>query len=197
MRNPGLWLAYGTTALSTAAILAIFSYLAPLLTETTGLSGGWIPVVLAVYGVGALIGITSAGRTADRRPFTTLTVALTGLIVAAVALALGAGTPWLAVPAIVLVGAFGFANNPAVNGRVFSLAGSAPTLAAAFNVSAFNVGITIGPWLAGLTLDAGAGYPAVGWVGALFGILALGTVLLATRLPAARTPEPQPATSAR
>ncbi|MFI5733951.1 Cmx/CmrA family chloramphenicol efflux MFS transporter [Kribbella sp. NPDC051587] len=191
MRNPGLWLAYGTTALSTAAILAIFSYLAPLLTETTGLPEAWIPAVLAVYGVGALIGITTAGRTADRRPFTTLTLALTGLGVAAIALALGAGTPWLAVPAIVLVGAFGFANNPAVNGRVFSLAGSAPTLAAAFNVSAFNVGITVGPWFAGLALDAGAGYSSVGWVGALFTLLALGTVLLATRLPV-RSPEPQP-----
>ncbi len=195
IRNPGLWLAYGTTALSTAAILAIFSYLAPLLTDSTGLSAAWVPAVLAVYGVGALIGITTAGRTADRRPFTTLTVALTGLIAAAIALALGAGTPWLAVPAIVLVGAFGFANNPAVNGRVFSLAGSAPTLAAAFNVSAFNVGITVGPWLAGLALNAGAGYPSVGWVGALFAILALGTVLLATRLPAP-VHHPAPATCA-
>ncbi|MFC9691762.1 Cmx/CmrA family chloramphenicol efflux MFS transporter [Kribbella sp. NPDC056951] len=183
LRNPSLWLAYGTTALSTAAILAIFSYLAPLLTDSTGLSAAWVPAVLAVYGVGALIGITTAGRTADRRPFTTLTVALTGLIAAAVTLALGAGTPWLAVPAIILVGAFGFANNPAVNARVFTLAGNAPTLAAAFNVSAFNVGITVGPWLAGLTLDAGAGYPSVGWTGALFAILALGTILLATRLP--------------
>ncbi|TDD56902.1 MFS transporter [Kribbella antibiotica] len=189
MRNPGLWLAYGTTALSTAAILAIFSYLAPLLTETTGLPEAWVPAVLAVYGVGALIGITSAGRTADRRPFTTLTVALIGLIVAAIALALGAGTPWLAVPVIVLVGAFGFAINPAVNGRVFSLAGSAPTLAAAFNVSAFNVGITVGPWLAGLALDAGAGYPSVGWISALFGVLALGTVIVAVRL---RAPAPEP-----
>ncbi|WP_344155059.1 Cmx/CmrA family chloramphenicol efflux MFS transporter [Kribbella yunnanensis] len=180
--NPSLWLAYGTTALSTAAILAIFSYLAPLLTDSTGLSAAWVPAVLAVYGIGALIGITTAGRTADRRPFTTLTVALTGLIAAAVTLALGAGTPWLAVPAIILVGAFGFANNPAVNARVFTLAGNAPTLAAAFNVSAFNVGITVGPWLAGLTLDAGASYPSVGWVGALFALLALGTILLATRL---------------
>ncbi|MFK4089025.1 Cmx/CmrA family chloramphenicol efflux MFS transporter [Kribbella sp. NPDC020789] len=184
MRNPALWLAYGTTALSTAAILAIFSYLAPLLTETTGLPDPWVPAVLAVYGVGALIGITTAGRTADRRPFTTLTVALTGLGVAAIVLALGAGTPWLAVPAVILVGAFGFANNPAVNARVFSLAGSAPTLAAALNVSAFNVGITLGPWLAGLPLNTGAPYPTVAWTSALFTTLALTTVLLATRLPA-------------
>jgi DHA1 family chloramphenicol resistance protein-like MFS transporter len=182
MANPQLWLAYSTTALSTGAILVIFSYLAPLLTETTGLSDGWVPIVLALYGVGALIGITISGRFADRRPFTTLTVTLIGIVAAAVTLALTTGTPWLAVPAIVLVGTFGFASNPAVNSRVFSVAGDAPTLAAAFNISAFNVGITLGPWLGGLALGAGAGYPAVGWIGAALGVLAFGTILVAARV---------------
>jgi MFS transporter, DHA1 family, chloramphenicol resistance protein len=181
MVNPQLWLAYGTTALSTGAILVIFSYLAPLLTETTGLSDGWVPVVLALYGVGALLGITVSGRTADRRPFSTLAVSLAGVVAAAVILALATGTPWLAVPAIVLVGTFGFATNPAVNSRVFSVAGSAPTLAAAFNISAFNVGITVGPWLGGLALDAGAGYSSVGWIGAALATLAAGTIPLAFR----------------
>lgn len=179
MVNPRLWLAYGTTALSTAAYLVIFSYLAPLLTESTGLTEGWVPVVLALYGVGALAGITIGGRTADARPFTTLHVGIGGGIAASVVLALGTGTPWLAVVAVVLVGAFGFANNPAINTRVFGLAGSAPTLAAAFNISAFNVGITIGPWLGGLAIDANAGYPSVAWIGAALGIVALGTVLVA------------------
>ncbi|MFG1625606.1 Cmx/CmrA family chloramphenicol efflux MFS transporter [Kribbella sp. NPDC049227] len=179
MINPKLWLAYGTTAMSTAAYLVIFSYLAPLLTESTGLTEGWVPVVLALYGVGALAGITIGGRTADARPFTTLHVGIGGGIAASIVLALGTGTPWLAVVAIVLVGAFGFANNPAINTRVFGLAGSAPTLAAAFNISAFNVGITIGPWLGGLAIDANAGYPSVAWIGAVLGLVALGTVLIA------------------
>ncbi|MEV0799416.1 Cmx/CmrA family chloramphenicol efflux MFS transporter [Kribbella sp. NPDC050281] len=177
MINPKLWLAYGTTAMSTAAYLVIFSYLAPLLTESTGLTEGWVPVVLALYGVGALAGITIGGRTADARPFTTLHVGIGGGIAASIVLALGTGTPWIAVVAIVLVGAFGFANNPAINTRVFGLAGSAPTLAAAFNISAFNVGITIGPWLGGLAIDANAGYPSVAWIGAILGLVALGTVL--------------------
>ncbi|MFD7155051.1 Cmx/CmrA family chloramphenicol efflux MFS transporter [Kribbella sp. NPDC059898] len=181
MVNPQLWLAYGTTALSTGAILVIFSYLAPLLTETTRLSDAWVPVILALYGVGALAGITISGRTADRRPFGTLAISLTGVVLAAVVLALAAGTPWIAVLAIVAVGSFGFATNPAVNSRVFGVAGSAPTLAAAFNISAFNVGITVGPWLGGLALDAGAGYPSVGWIGAGLGVLAVGTIPLAVR----------------
>lgn len=183
MVNPKLWLAYATTAVSTGAILVVFAYLAPLLTDSTGLSAGWIPVVLAVYGVGALAGITVGGRTADSHPFTTLRIGMTGLIAAAVVLAVWTESAWIAVPAIVALGAFGFANNPAINARVFVVAGSAPTLAAAFNISAFNVGITAGPWLGGLAIDAGAGYSSVAWIGAGLGVVALGTVLVASRRP--------------
>ncbi|TCO51245.1 DHA1 family chloramphenicol resistance protein-like MFS transporter [Kribbella antiqua] len=179
MRNPDLWIAYATTAVSTGAILVVFSYLAPLLTDTTGLSADWVPLVLALYGVGALAGITIGGRTADSRPFTTLRIATIGLIAAAVVLALWTSTAWVAVAAIALFGGFGFANNPAVNTRVFAVAGEAPTLAAAFNISAFNVGITVGPWLGGLAIDAGAGYPSVAWIGAALGVLALVTIVVA------------------
>ena len=188
MANPQLWLAYGTTALSTGAILVIFSYLAPLLTETTGLSATWVPVILALYGVGALAGITISGRTADRRPFRTLVISLTGVIAAAVVVALATATPWLAVPAIIGIGTFGFATNPAVNSRVFSVAGSAPTLAAAFNISAFNVGITAGPWLGGAALGAGAGYPTLAWLGAGLGVIALGVITVSMRRVKVLTP---------
>ncbi|NUR99882.1 MAG: MFS transporter [Kribbellaceae bacterium] len=190
MANPQLWLAYGTTALSTGAILVVFSYLAPLLTGPTGLSEAWVPVILALYGVGALIGITISGRTADRRPLSTLVVSLGGAVTAAVLLALATGTPWLAVPAVIGIGTFGFATNPAVNSRVFSVAGSAPTLAAAFNISAFNVGITVGPWLGGLALDAGTGYSSVGWIGAGLAVLAAGTIPLALRSQRAAADQP-------
>ena len=183
MANPRLWLSYATTALVTAAILVIFSYFAPLLTESTGLRSGAVPGVLALYGVGSLIGITIGGRTADATPFRTLSVGITGLVVLSAALALWAGEPVVAIATIFLLGGFGFATNPALNARVFSLAGQAPTFATAINFSSFNVGITIGPWLGGLAIDAGAGYPALGWIAVALGLVALGTVVLAALLP--------------
>jgi MFS transporter, DHA1 family, chloramphenicol resistance protein len=45
-------------------------------------------------------------------------------------------------------------------------------------VSAFNLGITAGPWLGGLALDAGADYPVVAWLDAGAGVVALGAVAL-------------------
>jgi DHA1 family chloramphenicol resistance protein-like MFS transporter len=182
LATPRLWLAFGTTALTTGALLASFSYLSALLVETTGLESVWVPAVLALYGVGSLIGITIGGRSADARPFLSLYTGVAGLIVTSAALALGAPVAALAVPLIFLLGAFGFATNPALNTRVFTLAKDAPTLAAALNVSSFNVGITVGPWLGGLAIAAGLGYPSVAWIGAAIGVVSLGTVALAAGL---------------
>lgn len=183
MVNPRLWLSYATTALVTAAILVVFSYLAPLLTDVTGLPPQAVPAVLALYGVGALIGVVLGGRSADATPFRTLAVGITGLVVLSGVLAVQAGTPVVAVAAVFLLGGCGFGVNPALNARVFSLAEEAPTLATAVNFSAFNVGITVGPWLGSVALEAGAGYAALGWIGVLLALAALATVVLAALLP--------------
>ena len=189
LRNARLWLAFGTTALVTATILIVFSYLAPLLIQTTGLPPGAVPGVLALYGLGSFIGITVGGRFADALPFHTLFISITGLIVLSGVLAITASVPAVAIGVIALLGGFGFAANPALNARVFSLAGDAPRLATATNFSAFNVGITLGPWLGGLAIDAGAGYPALGWIAVGTGAAALATVLFAAFVPVS-SPDP-------
>ncbi|WP_330231948.1 MFS transporter [Nocardia sp. NBC_00508] len=176
MMRPPLWLSYGTTALAIGALLVSFAYLGALLSDTTRLAEGWIPVVLAIYGFGALLGIVVGGRTADAHPLTSLYIGLAGVVLTSALLAL---TAEYVVPVVLLsflLGAFGFGINPTLNSRVFTLAGDAPTLAAATNISAFNVGITAGPWLGGLAIGAGLGYAAVAWIGAALGVAALGTV---------------------
>lgn len=183
MVSPRLWLSYATTALITGANLVVFGYLAPLLTEGTGLPSGAVPVVLGIYGVGSLIGITLGGRTADATPFRTLSVGIAGVVAFSMVLALWAATPVVAIAAVFLLGGFGFATNPALNARVFGLAERAPTLATATNFAAFNVGITIGPWLGGLAINAGTGYPALGWIAAALGLAAFATVIIAALLP--------------
>ncbi|MFF1819457.1 Cmx/CmrA family chloramphenicol efflux MFS transporter [Kribbella sp. NPDC058245] len=183
LMSPRLWLAFATTALVTASILVVFSYLAPLLIQTTGLPAGAVPGVLALYGLGSFIGIAIGGRTADAMPFHTLFTGISGLVVLSAVLALTASSPIVAVAAIFLLGGFGFAVNPALNARVFSLAGDAPILATATNFSSFNIGITLGPWLGGLAINAGAGYRSLGWIAVVTGLTALATVVVAAYLP--------------
>lgn len=112
LRNARLWLAFGTTVMVTATILVVFSYLAPLLTQATGLTPGAVPGVLALYGLGSFIGITIGGRFADALPFHTLFISIVGLIALSAVLALTATVPAVAIGVIALLGGFGFAANP-------------------------------------------------------------------------------------
>ncbi|MEU5994677.1 Cmx/CmrA family chloramphenicol efflux MFS transporter [Spirillospora sp. NPDC047418] len=175
---PRLWALYGTTALATSGLLVTFGYLGALLTETTGIAERWVPAVLALYGVGALLGITAGGRTADRWAVPTLYAGFTGLTAVSVLLALAAESPVPVVVLVFLLGLAGFGTNPTLNSRAFGMVDGAATLVAAGNVVAFNIGITAGPWLGGLAIDAGKGYASTAWIGAGLGAAALAAVVL-------------------
>lgn len=171
-----VWLLYLTTALAISALMVTFGYLAAFLTETTGMAERWVPVVLAVYGIGSCLGIMVGGRTADAHPLRSLTIGITGLTVTSALLALTAHHVVPVVLLVFLLGAFGFGVNPVLNSRVFTLAPGASTLGAAGNVGAFNVGITVGPWLGGLALGAHWDYPTLAWIGVALGAAALAVV---------------------
>ena len=175
-------MSYALTAASIAALIVTFSYLGALLLDRTHVSTSALPIYLLLSGAGAVAGIAIGGRAADRRPLLTLAVAFVGVLVVSLLLAaLARSAPSVAV-LVVLLGAFGFDSNPVLNSRVFGLAPGAPTLAPAFNVSAFNVGISAGPWLGGAVLTSGAGFAAIPAVGAALAAFALGLLGVETRM---------------
>ncbi|WP_032919184.1 Cmx/CmrA family chloramphenicol efflux MFS transporter [Streptomyces rimosus] len=186
-RDKQVWLALVGTALNGAAVFALFSYLAPLLTDTAGLSEGSVPTVLALFGVGALIGTFVGGRFADAYPFGTILGGIGSSATVLALLALTAHSPVAAVTLSLLLGVTAFATAPALNARMFNVAHAAPTLAGATTTSAFNLGNTIGPWLGGLVIGAGWGYPAVAWTGALLAALGVGVTVMALRLHRTRS----------
>ncbi|MFC4589417.1 Cmx/CmrA family chloramphenicol efflux MFS transporter [Sphaerisporangium corydalis] len=198
MAEPRLWLAYGVAALSACSVIVIFSYLGTLLTATTGLPEGWVPVVLALFGVGSLTGIILGSRFGDTRPFAALYAGTAGIVAVSVLLALTATSVAPVAVLVFLLGGFGFFVNPALNVRIYAIAGEARTIAGATATSAFNVGVVLAPWLGGLTIAAGFGYPSVAWAGAAIGVVTLGAIALASalhRAPAPRASEGQPVTS--
>ncbi|ANS63330.1 arabinose efflux permease family protein [Streptomyces lincolnensis] len=175
---PRLWRAYATTALTISATSAVFSYLGALLEDVTGIPERLVPVVLGLYGAGALAGLIVGGRTGDRAPFGVLLTGMGTVAVVAAALAPTAEIPAVVIPLVVLLAAGGFATNPAVNARVFGILGETRTLGGAMNIAAFNVGIAVAPWVSGLAIDAGPGPAGIGWVGAAFALAALANTLL-------------------
>jgi len=116
MRRPILWLAYATTMLTTAAYMCTFGYLGAMLVTVSGVSAERLPVVLILFGIGAFVGLTMGGRTADRHTFSTLVTGIIGLIIASAAIALFAAYWQAAVTLVFVLGLAGFLLNPAVWG---------------------------------------------------------------------------------
>ncbi|MBW5425772.1 Cmx/CmrA family chloramphenicol efflux MFS transporter [Streptomyces sp. BG9H] len=195
MARPQLWLSYAITAFAFGAVIVTFSYLAALLTEVSGVSAGWVPVLLALFGVGGMAGILIGGRTAGARPLGTLGAGLGGLALFSALLALTAQVTAVVIALVFLLGLAGYVTNPALQSRVFTLAPGAPTLVGAANTAAFNVGNTVAPLLGGMAIDAGFGYASVAWVGAALAAAGVAGVLWAAYLQrpgAGRAPTPEP-----
>jgi MFS transporter, DHA1 family, chloramphenicol resistance protein len=181
-RDRQVWLSIVITALAAGGVFCAFSYLAPLLTDVAGLDSGWVPWVLGLFGVGAVIGTAIGGRVADAHLFGVLLSGITASTVFLVALALLASNQAAVVALSFLLGLSAFYTAPALNARMFNIAGAAPTLAGATATAAFNLGNTTGPWLGGVVIDADFGFSATAWAGAGMLVLGLVAVVLSLRL---------------
>lgn len=181
-RKLPLWLALATTMLFQSAVFCAFSYLAPLLTDVAGISVSQVPIVLLLFGIGSFIGITIGGRYADRGPLRNVIVSLIAMSVSFVVLIAMANSAVGAVVAAFLFGLTAFSIAAALNSRVFALAGDAPTLSASVNVSAFNAGNTIGPWLGGALIGGGLGFVAPVWGALALGLGALSVATVSWRI---------------
>ncbi|GAB3410085.1 MFS transporter [Flindersiella endophytica] len=181
MRRPRLWTIYAVTILSTAAYMISFNFLAAMLTDITAIPEAWIPAVLASFGVGAYLGLSIGGRIADRRPHRVLLAGGSGIAALSVLLVALVEHAWALVPIVFLLGVVAFVLNPAIYGRVFAIAGDAPTLAGATTVSAFQLGISLTPVLASAALTHGAPITVVSWIGAALATAVIPLILLDRR----------------
>ncbi|GGV83048.1 putative chloramphenicol resistance protein [Streptomyces gelaticus] len=175
LTGPRLLLTLLTSALVQGATFCAFSYVEPLATHVTGLTAGWVPGLLALFGLGSFIGVTVAGRLVDTRPVAFTAAGLVALVIGWTGLALTAGSPSATVALVLVQGMLAFGTGTALISWVFRLAADAPTLSGSFATAAFNVGAALGPWLGGLAIGAGFGFRSPLWVSALLMALALGT----------------------
>src|SRR5215218_3297119 len=173
LRSARLWLVLGATVLVMGGCMGTFSFISPLLTERSGIPAALVPLVFVCFGVGSMIGTNGVGRFADRRPVATLIAcALAAGLVLVLLIPLSAN-PVTAVIVITLLGVVTMAIPPVASGLSVRLAGSAPTLAAAFTVSAFNGGIAAGSAIGGHTLDTALGATGPATVGVVMVVLGL------------------------
>lgn len=161
------------TVVGSSAMFTVFTYIAPILHSQAQASTPFITAMLVLFGVGLTLGNVWGGKAADRSVDRTLIVSL--LVLIAVLLVFPAMLGWSLPTALAILvwGIASFALVPPLQMRVMDAAKDAPNLASAVNIGAFNLGNAIGAALGGAVINAGMGYSAVSFAGALMAGLGL------------------------
>jgi MFS transporter, DHA1 family, chloramphenicol resistance protein len=178
IRKPRLWGIFAITILTTAAYMITFNYLAAMLADIAAIAEIWTPAILALFGIGAFIGLSIGGRISDQRPHVALLNGAAAIVILSVTMVVAIQHAWTVIPTVFLLGIAAFVLNPAIYGRVFAIADDAPTLAGATTVSAFQLGISSTPVLAAIALTQGAALTSVCLIGAALAATAVPLILI-------------------
>jgi MFS transporter, DHA1 family, inner membrane transport protein len=157
LRRPQVLLIMGMSALTSASLFCVFTYVAPTLETITHISPHAVTLTLLAFGVGITAGNLLGGRLSDWRPTAFL---IGSLLVLMLALAILYFAEPYAVPAVAMLlvwGALQFAAGTPLQSRIVEHAADAPNLASTLNQGAFNLGNATGASLGGMLLTAGLG----------------------------------------
>lgn len=185
-RTPVL-LGFLTTILGFAGVFAVFTYIAPLLTQVSGFADSTVSPILLVFGGGLVLGNLLGGKLADIRLEAALIGSMIALGLVLAVMAIGLENRIAAVALTGLLGVAGFATVPPLQSWVLSKAiGAGESLASSLNIAAFNLGNALGAWAGGMSISHGSGSKALPFVAAVFPILAILVALVAFSLEGRR-----------
>ncbi|QGU02765.1 Inner membrane transport protein YdhP [Corynebacterium kalinowskii] len=182
-----VWLTLAMGTVGFGGMFAVYTYIAWTMTDPTraAMDPVLIPVVLAAYGAGGLVGNLFGGWLADRNLEIGIGVTLTAIVAVMLGFYVLSAHPISGTIMFGVIGFFGSALVPQLQIRLMDVAGRAQTLAAALNHSALNLANAAGAALGGAVIAAGYSYAAPSLAGAAMAIAALvvwlPTVLLRRR----------------
>ncbi|MFG1173497.1 MFS transporter [Erwiniaceae bacterium CAU 1747] len=170
-----LWLSLLMTVFFAAAMFALFSYIAPLLLEVTGVTDRGVSWTLFLIGAGLTVGNILGGRLADWRVSFSLILSFSLIAVFSLLFSWTSHALWLAEITLFLWAMATFATVPALQINVVRHGKDAPNLVSTLNISAFNVGNALGAWVGGAVIGGGYGLTAVPVAAAM--LAAIGLIL--------------------
>jgi DHA1 family inner membrane transport protein len=196
-RNLQVWLALGIGSVGFIGFFAVYTYVAPAVTEYAQLDPALVPLALITMGAGMTVGNLFGGWLADRSVARSMFIGFGLFALSLLGYALTAASPVGMFVFLFAIGATGAALSPAIQMRLMDVAGDSQTLAAAVNHSAFNIGNSLGAALGGLVVAAGLGYVAPAWLGLVacaLGVALAGVSVLTSRRAGALRPSTEPRT---
>ncbi|MBX8498000.1 MFS transporter [Pseudomonas cichorii] len=193
LKGAGIWLSLSMTAMFSASVFTLFTYVAPLLGEVTGVSPNGVTWTLLLIGLGLTAGNVLGGKLADRSIATTLIGVFIAMAVVSTVLSWSSVALIPAEITLFLWAVAAFAAVPALQVNVVTFGKAAPNLVSTLNIGAFNVGNALGAWVGGSVIAHGLGLTSVPLAAAVLAVLALLITLITFRQTA--NPDLAPATN--
>ncbi|TKI08539.1 MFS transporter [Martelella alba] len=178
LANGTLWLSLLMTVFFAAAMFTLFSYIAPLLLQVTGVDEHGVSLTLFLMGIGLTVGNVVGGRLADWKVSFSLLLSFALIALFSLALRWTSHGLWPAEVTLFLWAMATFATVPALQINVVRHGQDSPNLVSTLNISAFNVGNALGAWIGGDVIDRGFGLISVPLAAALLAVAGFFVVLL-------------------
>jgi MFS transporter, DHA1 family, inner membrane transport protein len=192
-KNPQVLLTLLAGAIGFGGMFAMYTYIAPTVTDVAGLDESLVPLYLLAFGSGMVVGTPLGGRLADWSVFRSMLAG--GVLMGLTLVVFSVTSQWFlaGLVTVFLLSTFSSVFVVGLQMRLMQVAGDAQTIGAAMNHSSLNLANALGAWLGGAVVGAGYGYRAPSLVGAGLALAGL-LVLLASAVLQRRTgrlvPEP-------
>ena len=173
-----VWLTLAIGAIGFGGFFAVYTYVAPIVTEITGLSSSAVPLVLVLVGIGMTVGNFLGGWGADRNLKRFMLISFSVVLVSLAVLFFTAGNVVGLLLSLFVIAAACSALSPAIQTRLMDVAHDSQSIAAALNHSALNMANASGAFLGGLTIAAGFGYLSPIAVGVVLCVAGIALALL-------------------
>ncbi len=183
MMRPQVLLGFLTTILGYAGVFAVFTYIAPILTQISGFKESAVSPILLLFGLGLVGGNLLGGKLADKSLLKTVIGTLFALALTLGFMSIGMHHKILSIILVALLGAAAFATVAPLQMWVLSKAvGAGQGLASSLNIAAFNLGNAVGACLGGVVIDHGPGLNSLFLIAAVLPLIAIGVIGFSTQV---------------
>lgn len=166
-RDRNVWFMVLIFSVAPGALFAWISYIAPLMTEVSGIAEKHLPYIMILAGFGMFVGNLIGGKLSDAfSPSSTVITVLGFQILCMVLIYYTANYFWASLIMTFLTGVATFAIVPPLTVLLLnSVKSDAEMLVASLGPACFNISNALGAFLGGIPIDMGYGYTSPEWVG--------------------------------
>ncbi|WP_336828666.1 MFS transporter [Sphingobacterium multivorum] len=176
-RNVIVWFMVLLFSVAPGALFAWISYIAPLMTEVSGIADKYLPYIMVLAGLGMFVGNLIGGKLTDTFSPTKVVVAVLVVQILCMLAIYGlSDNVGISLVMTFLTGVTTFALVPSLTLLLLnSVKSDAEMLVASLGPACFNIANALGAFLGGVPINQGYGYTSPALVGAI--MAALGIVI--------------------